>query len=356
MSKLFQTHAELNVKSKELGFLHWNMVSLKQPLNLLFYENWLKQGYHGNMDYLERHLLQKRDPREIHPDLQSSFVFIHPYFPHPQKNAFSDSSKRIAMYAQGDDYHLWLQDKLKTLIEILKNQYPNHVFLPASDSSPVLERDLAYRSGLGWVGKNTCLIRPKVGSLFFIAEILTSLPCQEEAQLMHDFCGNCNRCIEACPTGALEAPRLLNANKCISYLTIESQEVPAQPLRSQIGDWFFGCDICQTVCPWNQKVFGSKMETVEKRDLTSHSEKYRAELISELREILTLSGKKLQKKFFGSPLMRARPFGLRKNAIIVATNQNLTELMPDIKAWEEDEKLKELVQWSSDQLSQIPIS
>lgn len=344
MSKLFPFHDELNKKSIEMGFLHWNLVSLSKPLSMAFYESWLERGFHADMDYLKRHLDQKKEPKLIHPDLVSSFVFIYPYFPHPKPS--SKSHMRTALYAQGEDYHLWLPEKLRQLITFLKEKYPHEVFLPATDSSPVLERDLAYRAGLGWVGKNTCLIRPKTGSLFFIAEILTSLSSQEIPELMHDFCGTCNRCIEACPTGALEEPRVLNANKCISYLTIESQKAPPEQLRQQMGDWFFGCDLCQTVCPWNQKVFGSQLEIKPLRDIQNN----RQALIKELKEILTLSGKQLQKKFLGSPLMRARPFGLRRNAIVVAANQNLPELIPDIERWKEDDKLKDLVRWAQEQL------
>lgn len=347
MSKLFQFHDELSENAQALGFAQWGATSLKQPISLQFYESWLAKGYHGEMDYLQRHLEIKRDPTKIHAKLMSCLSFLHPYFPAAQPSHASKDRKRIALYAQNEDYHLWLQSKLKDLCDFLQSKYPEEIFLPATDSSPVLERDLAYRSGLGWVGKNTCLIRPQMGSLFFLGEILTSLSFTEKAQLMHDFCGTCNRCIEVCPTGAIEEPRLLNAKKCISYLTIESQQVPEEKLRKQIGDWFFGCDLCQTVCPWNQKVFGNQLETVQQRSLAED----RQDLIRELEEILSLSGKQLQKKYFGSPLMRARPFGLRRNAIIVATNQKLTELVPKIRAWEEDEKLRELVQWSLTKIS-----
>jgi epoxyqueuosine reductase len=350
MSKLFSSHfnsrSDINELALQLGFSHWNVVGLKQPLSIAFYESWLKRGYHADMSYLEKHLPQKQDPQQIHPDLRSSLVFIHPYYPHPKKDS-PETEMRIALYARGEDYHLWLLEKLKKMIAHLQEKHPDQVFLPATDSSPVLERDLAYQAGLGWFGKNTCLIKPKTGSLFFIAEILTSLESDSTPELIPDFCGTCTRCIDACPTGAIEEPRLLNAKKCISYLTIESQEIPALDLREKMQDWFFGCDICQTVCPWNQKVFGKNLETVPKRQVTDN----RQALISELREILQLSGKQLQRKFHGSPLLRARPFGLRRNAIIVATNQNLKELSNDILFWQKDAKLKDLVDWSLKKLA-----
>jgi epoxyqueuosine reductase len=145
----------------------------------------------------------------------------------------------------------------------------------------------------------------------------------------------------------LEKPRVLNATKCISYWTIESRQIPPPELRSQIGDHFFGCDLCQTVCPWNQKVFGRELQVVKIRTLNSDQ---RSELEQELRLILTLSGKQLQKKFIGTPLLRAGPFGLRRNALLVAANQKLLALKPEISKHLKDEKLAELAQWTLDQL------
>ena len=165
MSKLFQSRSEIQTLALELGFSHWNIVSLKSPVSMAFYESWLARGYHADMDYLEKHLPLKQEPTKIHPDLKSSFVFIHSYNPHPEPLSEANH-KRVALYAQGQDYHLWLIAKMKEMTSILQNQYPDQIFIPATDSSPVLERDLAYRAGLGWVGKNTCLIKPKTGSLF----------------------------------------------------------------------------------------------------------------------------------------------------------------------------------------------
>ena len=207
-----------------------------------------------------------------------------------------------------------------------------------------------YRARLGWVGKNTCLIDPQKGSLFLLGEIVSSLPFTDPFQPLPDFCGTCTRCIDVCPTGALEAPKLMNAQKCISYLTIESRQIPPLELRSGIGDHFFGCDLCQTVCPWNQKVFSKNLEIQPLRQL---AQLRREDLIHELREILNLSGKRLQKKFADSPLLRAGPFGLRRNAIVVAANQNLHELLPEIQAWKKDEKLAELVDWATLELKNL---
>lgn len=339
-------HDNLNNWAQEKGFRAWGLASLANPVSLEFYRSWIEKNYHGEMQYLERHLPQKENPKLINSRIESALVFTYPYVPHPAPLA--QSSLRTALYAKGEDYHFWLKAKLEEIAENLRATYPDEVFLCLTDSSPILERDLAFRAGLGWVGKNTCLLDRKGGSLFLIGEIVTSLRFEEKADTLADFCGTCTRCVEICPTGALEKPRLLNAQKCISYLTIESRKIPPQELREAIGDHFFGCDLCQTVCPWNQKVFGKSLEVKVRRDLNSEA---RISLQEELREILTLSGKKLEKKFFGSPLQRAGPFGLRRNAIIVAANQDLKELSAEISAWEKDEKLKELVEWAMTKLS-----
>jgi len=340
---------------KELGFDSWGSCSLMTPVSLEFYRSWIEQNYHGEMDYLKKHLAQKENPKLLHARLESALVFSHFYIPHPEPLESTPKQLRTAFYSQGGDYHFWLKQKLEALAEKLRQLYPNEIFLSLTDSSPVLERDLAYRAGLGWVGKNTCLIDPEKGSFFLIGEIVTSLRLQGTVEPVHDFCGTCTRCLDICPTQALEKPRLLNAQKCISYLTIESRQIPSEDLRKGVGDWFFGCDLCQTVCPWNQKAFKqsetlepSLLELTSSRTLNSDS---RQSLIEELKEILTLSGKKLQKKYESSPLQRAGPFGLRRNAILVATNQGLQELRTEISSWGQDEKLGPLVQWSLQQLT-----
>lgn len=335
----------LNEWSDQQGFSHWGISPLSSPVSLEFYKSWIEQNYHGEMEYLKRHLPQKENPKLLDSRIESAFIFAYNYIPHPKPTGTESETLRSAFYSQGEDYHFWLKEKLEAIAIQLRALYPDEVFLCLTDSSPILERDLAYRAGLGWVGKNTCLIHPQKGSFFLIGEIVSSMKLQNSAALVHDFCGTCTRCLDICPTKALEAPRLLNAQKCISYLTIESRQIPNADLRSGIGDWFFGCDLCQTVCPWNEKAFKRTqvLEKSHKRDLDS---KARENLIHELNEILTLSGKKLQKKFENSPLQRAGPFGLRRNAIVVATNQNLHELRESIRFWSKDEKLAPLVEWS----------
>ncbi|HWU43946.1 MAG TPA: tRNA epoxyqueuosine(34) reductase QueG [Bdellovibrio sp.] len=323
---------QIESQSAELGFSHFGLAPLTKPLSFEFYQTWLQEGLHGEMKYLEEHAPIKEQPQIKWPRAKNALVFAIPYFPHPQpKNDFPLKQARLSLYAQGYDYHFWFRERMQTLCEALREHFPDEEFLSFTDSSPILERDLARRAGLGWVGKNTCLIHPKKGSLFFIGEIYTSLdltPATEFAPLP-DFCGTCTRCIDICPTGALLEPRKLDARKCISYLTIESRDLPPPELEEKIGDWFFGCDLCQTVCPWNQKIFKSQLSVEPKLTL---SESETAAVIEDMRYILTASGKKLERDFKGTPLARAGAFGLKRNALIITSNRRLLPLIEEVTA------------------------
>jgi epoxyqueuosine reductase len=330
---------------------HWGLAAIENPLSLTFYKTWLAAGYHGEMAYLEDHLRQKENPDILLPQVRSAIVVAFSYFEHPRPlKENSLRGLRVARYAQGEDYHIWLKAELDAIILKLKEAFPSEEFLAATDSRPVLERDLAFRAGLGWFGKNTCLIDQKRGSFFLLGEILSTLTLPGETQtataLHPDRCGTCTRCIDACPTQAILEPKKLDARKCISYLTIESKNTPPVELRAKMGDHFFGCDICQTVCPWNEKAIGPAVEPLQ-----SHRLEPTRALVDELTFILTTSNKKLERHFANSPLSRARGFGLKRNAIVVAANQNLTELQPHINALIQDPRLGELAKWALSEMS-----
>lgn len=332
---------------KELGFSHWGFTSLAEPLSLSHYESWLQKGHHGSMQYLEKHLPQKKNPELLGKGLRSAVMVAFQYLPHP-KGPSALTENRIARYAQGDDYHFWLKEKLEILKQSLQELFPEETFVTFTDSGPVLERDLAVKAGLGWVGKNTCVIHPKEGSFFLIGEVLTSIEPSKSADLVHDFCGTCNKCMEVCPTKAIEEPRKLNATKCISYLTIESRTAPAKELRHGIGDWLFGCDLCQSICPWNNKVFQTGTDNQRVRSL---SQSERSSVVAELREILVSSNNALERKLGDSPMTRAGGSGLKRNALVVAGNLGLHELRPEIESFLTHEKWSDLARWS---LSQLP--
>ncbi|MEN0057345.1 MAG: tRNA epoxyqueuosine(34) reductase QueG [Bdellovibrio sp.] len=339
----------------ELGLSHFGWAALERPLSYEFYTQWLQEGLHGDMAYLETHAPTKEKPQRQWPRMQSALVFAIPYYPHPEKNpVFPLQQARISLYAQGQDYHFWFRERMQILCQKLAALFPGEEFLSFTDSSPVLERDLARRAGLGWVGKNTCLIHPKKGSLFFIGEIYTSLTWSSDFAPLPDFCGTCQRCLDICPTQALIEPRKLDARKCISYWTIESRQVPPEELRSAMGDWFFGCDLCQTVCPWNQKVFKGQLSIERSQSLSTSEEEL---LLQDLRYILTSSGKQLERDLRGTPLARAGSFGLKRNALIVAANRDLSSLEAEVSALLTHPKLGELAQWTLQQWdSKVPVS
>lgn len=348
IENLFSTH------QKKGQFLDFGFGPLKVPLTADLYSEWIQKDYYGEMTYLKDSENLRRHPQQLKPDLKSAFVFLFPYTPHPEGPApFQEA--RIALYAQGKDYHFWIKDRLRKIITDLKAEFPSEEFYEFTDSAPILERDLATQFNLGWFGKNTCLLTRSYGSLFLIGEIFSTLSLESEPNTsskeysdIKDFCGTCTKCLEICPTKALEAPRVMNAKKCISYWTIESRQIPPENLRKNFGDHFFGCDLCQTICPWNQK--NHKDQNLLTELLQQHKPDQQKNLIQELRFILTASGKAIERQILGTPLKRAGPFGLRRNAMIVAGNKRIKELVPEIEAFAGDPKLSELATWALDKI------
>lgn len=339
-------HSDIDKIFQAQDFTSHAWIALKKPLSIEFYKIWLKEQKHGSMQYLKEHLPLKEKPETLLPSGKAHSVFLitQNYLEVPDHENFPLKNNKVALYAQGIDYHHWLKDKLSTTVTELKKLYPNEEFLPLTDSSPFLERDYAYQAGLGWIGKNTCLISQEKGSLFFIGEILSTLkhnidPKNIPTILAPDRCGNCTRCIDVCPTKALDDDKKLDARKCISYLTIEVKTPPPVELREGMQDWLFGCDLCQTVCPWNQKVFGKEIHLEKKEKST--------ELIEELRWILTTSNRQLMKELKETPLSRAGGRGLKRNAIVVATNLGITELEAEIQSLSNHEYFSELCTWSA---------
>jgi epoxyqueuosine reductase len=341
-----------------LGLDQVTLIPLGQPITISFYNKWLNQNYYGSMNYLKDHVEYKSDPRKINPDYRSVISVTQSYFPVVHKTSVTLPA-RTALYAQNSDYHFWLKEKLNQAITLLQTKYPNEIFAPYVDSGPILEKDIGYRAGHGWFGKNSCLIHPKKGSLFFVAEILTSLQFENQNDFeiipQRDMCGTCTRCMDICPTGAIIEPKVIKADQCISYLTIESKTTPPIEMRPQINDWFFGCDLCQTVCPWNEKVFREKKipmthltSTLPMLDIDPNE--YEA-LVIFFKMILTSSNKSLQKYFYGTALHRAGGFGLKRNALIVIANRKMIELQTEVQSLLNDPKLAELAAWTARQLN-----
>lgn len=233
------------------------------------FSEWLTNGYHGKMKYMENHFDKRLDPSKLVPGAKSVISLLLNY----AQDEPNGNAPKISKYAWGDDYHKVIKDKLFTMVSEIKaniGDIEGRVFV---DSAPVMERQWAAKSGLGWIGKHGLLIRKQEGSFFFIAQIICNLDLELD-QTTTDHCGECTACIDACPTDAIVANQLVDSNKCISYLTIELHDNTPNTLQSKLSDWAYGCDICQDVCPWNKFSKPTEVEAFAKKEYTqwSHDE------------------------------------------------------------------------------------
>jgi len=212
--------------------------------------DWLEKGYHAGMGYMQKHADLRVNPALLVENARSVIVFLSNYYPSEMMD--SNSSYLVSAYAYGNDYHDVIREKLNFLIDRLRVKVPGIAIRGFVDSAPVLERAWATKAGLGWIGKNSMLITKRNGSYFFISELITDLELEYDQPMGGNYCGDCSRCMDACPTEAITDLRVVDANKCISYLTIENKnEIPAS-FKGKYNKWIFGCDICQQVCPWNR--------------------------------------------------------------------------------------------------------
>ncbi len=213
-------------------------------------ENWLRQNRHGKMAYMENHFDKRLDPRLLVEGAKSVISLLYNYY--PKEDLAEQMPYKIAKYAYGEDYHFVIREILNQFLERLRNKLGQFAGRGFVDSAPVMERVWAEKAGLGWIGKNTLLLNPKAGSFYFLAELITDLELEADPAFGKDLCGSCRLCVEACPTDAL-TPYSLDANRCISYLTIELKEAIPDEFAGKMQGWVFGCDICQDVCPWNRR-------------------------------------------------------------------------------------------------------
>jgi epoxyqueuosine reductase len=211
-------------------------------------EEWLKRGYQGKMGYLENYFDKRLDPTLLVPGAKSVVSLLYNYF--PKKDLAREGEYKIAKYAYGEDYHVVIKEKLKTLLENIQHQVGEIHGRAFVDSAPVMERSWAQRGGLGWIGKNSLLLNREMGSFFFLAELIIDIPLEYDVAIK-DYCGTCTACMDACPTDAITEPYVVDGSKCISYFTIELKEAIPTEVKGKFEDWIFGCDICQDVCPWN---------------------------------------------------------------------------------------------------------
>jgi epoxyqueuosine reductase len=265
-------------------------------------ENWLQQGKHGHMHYMEKYFDLRVNPYKLLPGAKSVVSFLMNYFP------VADQEKnvpKISKYAYGKDYHEVIRPKLVSILAQMKEKLGDFHGRGFVDSAPVLERSWAVLSGLGWIGKNGNLIQKKSGSFFFIATLIVDLELNYDTPVSADYCGTCTRCIDACPTQAIEADKVVDGSKCISYFTIELKDllIP-EPMKDKFDDWIFGCDTCQDVCPWNRfsKPTQEPAFTPITEILHYHEKDWE-----------DLSEEGFKKIFAGSSIKRAKYQGIKRN-------------------------------------------
>lgn len=243
----------LKTLAYELGFAHVGVAKAERlDSEARSLEEWLNKDYHGQMGWMENHFDKRVDPTLLVPGAKTVVSLLYNYY--PEDDAPSKGSPKISRYAYGADYHFVIKAKLRELMSLwseeLGQEIQGRVFV---DSAPVMEREWARRAGNGWIGKNTLLITPKAGSFFFLSELIIDLEMEADEPIK-DLCGNCTRCIDACPTEAIDSDGyLVDGSKCISYLTIELKESIPEEFAGRMDDWAFGCDVCQEVCPWNRR-------------------------------------------------------------------------------------------------------
>ena len=295
----------IKAEAIRLGFNLCGFTDAAPPQEFWRYEAWLEKGHQAGMKYLEseRHREIRKAPSQIFPEVKTIICLGWP-IPLRQPHLTHDTNTAwLAAYTGDEDYHQRLIRPMEDLTTFIKDQTGAEIHAKGfTDSAPILEREVAVRAGLGWIGKNSCLISPDHGSSMLLAEIVINLPLSVDDPFSADRCGSCRRGIESCPTGCILPDRTISSSSCISYLTIENKGTIPEHLRDQFGNWFFGCDLCQIVCPWNQKGSGSE----EAQNMTPE------ELIS----LLSMSASQFNAKYKDSAFSRAKRHGLQRNALV----------------------------------------
>ena len=300
-----------------LGFDLVGIAELGEAETAGAFDEWLARGYAGEMTYMARTAEKRRNSRRPVEGATRAIVVAMNY-------GGTEASGPVARYARGDDYHDLMVERLRELHAWIEKQVghaiPGKAYV---DTGPLLERDLARRAGLGWFGKNTMLINPRIGSFCFLGALLLEMELEADAPFEPDHCGTCRRCLDACPTGALADSHVLNATRCVSYLTIELKGEIPEPMRPLVGELLYGCDVCQEVCPWNAR-FGRELQIPEFAPRESLIGKDARTLAHDL---LAMTPEEFSAAFKGSPMKRAKLRGLKRNAAVVLGNVGTAEDM-----------------------------
>jgi len=313
----------LKNEARRLGFALVGVCPAIAPTGVTHLHEWLQRGYAGEMDYLANRQQAYEHPRHVLGGVRSVMMLGLPYRTTQTPTMTQPGQGRVSRYAWGDvDYHDVIHAALKELTAALHRAVPDAQVRGVVDSAPLLEREFAQLAGLGWIGKHTLLINKPAGSYFFLAALLTDQQLIYDEPFAAEHCGTCRACLDACPTQAFPQPYVLDATRCISYLTIELHSPIPRELRSGIGDWLFGCDICQDVCPWN-----------EKQDLRASTSATAFEASprmnpTDLMEVFDLDDEAFRRRFRHTPLWRPRRRGILRNAAIVLGNQRALSAVP----------------------------
>ena len=322
--------AQIKEAAQRLGFELVGISPMRPAPHEQSFAQWLREGLAGNLDYMQRTESLRRDPRELVPWAVSIIsVGMNYYSGYSRPVDSSEPRGWISRYAWGDDYHNLMKGKLEALLESIGQFHDGNIQGKAFvDSGPVLERDFAGIAGLGWIGKNTHLISPRKGSWFFLGELFVDLPLAYDRPI-RDRCGRCDLCLKACPTGAFVGPYVLDARRCISYLTIELKDWMPRSLRPLVGNHIFGCDICQEVCPYNVKALPTAEIAFQPR-----SGLHAPELIA----FLSLSEAEFRQRFRASPILRAKRRGFLRNVAVALGNLKALDAVPALIRSLDDEE------------------
>lgn len=308
--------------------------------------DWLGAGKQGEMTYMLRQQSARENPELVLPGVRSVVVVALAYRT-DEPAAPTRGNARVSRYAWGRDYHELLREGLLTVGERLDALDSGLRWRAVVDSAPIMERDFAQLAGLGWIGKNTLLLNQSLGSWFFLGALLVDAELNYDAPFESDHCGSCTRCLDACPTQAFDGPYQLDPRRCISYLTIEHRSQIPFPLRSGIGQWVFGCDVCQDVCPWNSKAPASSVDAFHPREKMNPAP---------LQWLLGMDDVTFRRQFRGTPLFRAKRNRLIRNACIAAGNQGDPGLLPELHrlSGDPDPVIVEAAKWAMERIAAKP--
>lgn len=332
----------IKARALELGFDPVGIAPAIQPGGVSQFREWLERGYAGEMHYMRRHATAREHPRHVLDGVRSIIVTAMNYRTH-DPDPPTRIEGRVSRYAWGRDYHELIRGRLKELLQFIQSESPDVRGRAVVDTAPLLERDFARIAGLGWLGKNTMLISKRRGSWLFLGAVLIDLELEYDEPHHADHCGTCRRCLDACPTQAFVGPHQLDSRRCISYLTIELRGPVPIELRAGVGDWLFGCDVCQDVCPWNRKAPASVEPAFQPTaGMTNWN----------LIELLKLPDEELRELIRGTAMERAGVAGLRRNAAIVLGNARDPRALPVLEQRSEDnnEAVRAASHWAAERL------